>query len=512
MALSLEQLFLLACKNGDIESVRLAISLQVDINFQAGWPLRRAIRYNHPQIWESLLLDNFLQVNLANRHGLTALHTACRFNIGSAVSDLLRRPAILINERTVLGSTPLMVAVKYVSKQAVQILVRDRRVDLDVVDNRQRRLEDVVGLATAATRRPSSRQGSFESDKAELLAILQEERRLRQEQRRGSLEDETGLLQDDGSHRTRVFGKLKELLEELRELHKAELLKVEARQEEESRQQQARMEEQLGQLMSRQEQERLLLMDGLMQEKREQAARQQEETSRLLRRQEEATHFLQRSRSDTLSNADTQQKQPQQQQQQALQQQHIGGSPVKSNVTSRRTSIVGPTANKSGSGGTSIASNGGATASTPVGAVLAANGTGPIGGGGSSVAASVSPWELATPDDEGYLTASRGEEAALLELPEMIHSALCKELECPICMEVMAPPSRIWQCKMGHVICETCKDRVWRESTGAVGALGNAAISATADNVCCCPTCKTAPFIGRNLALERVARSLFLSK
>ena len=67
---------------------------------------------------------------------------------------------------------------------------------------------------------------------------------------------------------------------------------------------------------------------------------------------------------------------------------------------------------------------------------MAANGTGPIGGGGSSVAASVSPWELATPDDEGYLTASRGEEAALLELPEMIHSALCKELECPICMEV----------------------------------------------------------------------------
>merc|ERR1712233_235883 len=90
---------------------------------------------------------------------------------------------------------------------------------------------------------------------------------------------------------------------------------------------------------------------------------------------------------------------------------------------------------------------------------------------------------------EGYCTGKDG------ELPEMIDSAR-KELECPICMEVMAPPSRIWQCKVGHVICEPCKDKVKKQTS-------------TTTPVSICPTCKTAPFIGRNLALERISRSLF---
>ena len=33
------------------------------------------------------------------------------------------------------------------------------------------------------------------------------------------------------------------------------------------------------------------------------------------------------------------------------------------------------------------------------------------------------------------------------EVPVMVDSAR-KELECPICMEVMMPPARIWQCKV----------------------------------------------------------------
>jgi len=92
--------------------------------------------------------------------------------------------------------------------------------------------------------------------------------------------------------------------------------------------------------------------------------------------------------------------------------------------------------------------------------------------------------------DEGYSTGKDH------ELPEMIDCAR-KELECPICMEIMAPPSRIWQCKVGHVICEECKERVKRQ---------------TASNSSICSICKTAPIIGRNLALERVSRSLFVSK
>ena len=33
----------------------------------------------------------------------------------------------------------------------------------------------------------------------------------------------------------------------------------------------------------------------------------------------------------------------------------------------------------------------------------------------------------------------------------MVDSAR-KELECPICMEVMMPPARIWQCKVGFFV------------------------------------------------------------
>lgn len=70
-------------------------------------------------------------------------------------------------------------------------------------------------------------------------------------------------------------------------------------------------------------------------------------------------------------------------------------------------------------------------------------------------------------------------------------SAARQDLTCPVCGEVMAPPARIWQCEQGHVVCETCKD--W---------LGQLA----------CPTCRTAVITGRNLALERIARSLFDEK
>jgi hypothetical protein len=97
-------------------------------------------------------------------------------------------------------------------------------------------------------------------------------------------------------------------------------------------------------------------------------------------------------------------------------------------------------------------------------------------------------WEWTVPD-EGYCTGS----TAPGEVPVMVDSAR-KELECPICMEVMMPPARIWQCKVGHVICEPCKERVRTQQLSAVVL---------------CPTCKTSPFIGRNLALERISRSLF---
>ena len=38
------------------------------------------------------------------------------------------------------------------------------------------------------------------------------------------------------------------------------------------------------------------------------------------------------------------------------------------------------------------------------------------------------------------------------------HSSIFeKDFECPVCYEIMAPPSRIFQCNNGHLICEACK-------------------------------------------------------
>ena len=31
------------------------------------------------------------------------------------------------------------------------------------------------------------------------------------------------------------------------------------------------------------------------------------------------------------------------------------------------------------------------------------------------------------------------------------------ELECPVCLEPLTPPRRIWQCSDGHPVCEFCR-------------------------------------------------------
>jgi len=61
------------------------------------------------------------------------------------------------------------------------------------------------------------------------------------------------------------------------------------------------------------------------------------------------------------------------------------------------------------------------------------------------------------------------------------------ELECPVCMESMKPPKRIWQCSDGHAVCEPCKKK---------------------PQVTCCPICRKY-LVGRSTIAEKLARSLF---
>ena len=126
MASSLEETFLEACKTGDIEIVRVALDHNVDVNVQAGWGLRRAVRYNQPEVWQYLLGHRNIQANLRNRHGLSALHTACRFNVPGAIFDLLKHQDIVVNEKSSQGSSPIMVAVKYCRREALEVIIRYR--------------------------------------------------------------------------------------------------------------------------------------------------------------------------------------------------------------------------------------------------------------------------------------------------------------------------------------------------------------------------------------------------
>eukprot|EP00092_Neocalanus_flemingeri_P071949 GFUD01088459.1.p1 GENE.GFUD01088459.1~~GFUD01088459.1.p1 ORF type:complete len:564 (-),score=177.63 GFUD01088459.1:118-1809(-) len=66
-------------------------------------------------------------------------------------------------------------------------------------------------------------------------------------------------------------------------------------------------------------------------------------------------------------------------------------------------------------------------------------------------------------------------------------SVTISEMECPVCLEKMAPPKRIFQCRQGHAICGNCFEK---------------------PQVKKCPTCRGI-FIGRATVLEKVAATLF---
>jgi len=62
-----------------------------------------------------------------------------------------------------------------------------------------------------------------------------------------------------------------------------------------------------------------------------------------------------------------------------------------------------------------------------------------------------------------------------------------QELECPVCLEEMKPPRRIWQCADGHPVCEYCRKK---------------------PQVTCCPACRKY-LVGRSTIAEKLARAVF---
>lgn len=231
---------------------------------------------------------------------MSALHTACRFNIPGAVFDLLKAPGIKVNEKTKLGSSPVMVAAKYCRKEALAGLIGDRRVDLDTRDSGGRRVEEVVAVAVTS---------ADQVDKTDIMEYVARERlgRVEEEGRRDSMEEES--MEVDDMHKLRVYSQVKELLGELRGLHQMDRVKLIAEQEAESHQFVAKLEQDFVAFLERQRAEQTHFFDKVkpilnsiqfdlfllqvMHDKKEFDVRQQEALNRLVKRQEQETCSLQ---------------------------------------------------------------------------------------------------------------------------------------------------------------------------------------------------------------------------
>jgi len=243
----------------------------------------------------------------------------------------------------------------------------------------------------------------------------------------------------DDMHKLRLFGQVKELWGELQALHEQDRVKLITEQAAESQRYSAKLEQDFIALLESHREEQRQYISKALNDKREFDGRQQDALNQLIKKQEMETGSLQGGPGSAKSNSGA-----------------ASPKSAPSRPNSRRPSLK-------------------THAELPSCESLS-DSSGP------------SLWEWTVPD-EGYCTGS----TAPGEVPLMVDSAR-KELECPICMEVMMPPARIWQCKVGHVICEPCKDKVRSQQLSTLVL---------------CPTCKTMPIIGRNFALERISRSLF---
>jgi len=63
--------------------------------------------------------------------------------------------------------------------------------------------------------------------------------------------------------------------------------------------------------------------------------------------------------------------------------------------------------------------------------------------------------------------------------------------ECPVCLEEMIPPTEIFNCRNGHLVCGECKPKV----------------TAGGDRMCI--TCRSGTYMGRATAVEQMIREMF---
>ena len=87
--------------------------------------------------------------------------------------------------------------------------------------------------------------------------------------------------------------------------------------------------------------------------------------------------------------------------------------------------------------------------------------------------------------------------AGVINVPEDGVEEARGHLECPICLEMMRPPTRIWQCPQSHLVCEICRNQLKNQRCNCRNCLQR------------CPTCWTGRVTMRAHFAENMARALF---
>ncbi len=103
-------------------------------NTNGSAPLHLAVQYDKLEVVKLLLRNRQLNVNLANNIGETALHIAVDLEYEDIVAELLRYRlgSIDVNLQNNAGQAPLHVAAEQRSPAITQMLVDDRRVDVNL--------------------------------------------------------------------------------------------------------------------------------------------------------------------------------------------------------------------------------------------------------------------------------------------------------------------------------------------------------------------------------------------
>ena len=256
-------MFLASCKQGDFGGFYKLLASGVNINYRSGEPLREAITNNHVMIWTTLLDRPEIDPNLKDENGRSALHVACWYNKESATAKLLSLPDVVPNDKDVHGNTPIMMAAKYGTKGGMIILLNNKGIDLDAVDNMGRGLDHMIRESWRMT----------VEEKAEMEGIIKSEKRRRR--REIGMSNDTVNVPDDevvliSNMKQEVMSKVEELnvsldedersfshrleeqMEEFKDQQQSEQQKVSARQERDKCELRAKQKKEENELLTKQ--------------------------------------------------------------------------------------------------------------------------------------------------------------------------------------------------------------------------------------------------------------------